>query len=292
MTPTVLILGGTGMLGHSMLQVLARDFDVHATARDVEAFQRYDLPGTAHYLDATEPERLAVVLSEVEPVVVVNCIGLVKQLKDASSPIDFVQLNSLFPHHAAKVCNEKGARFIHISTDCVFSGNLAAPNRYLESDLADARDLYGLSKLLGETMSDGALTIRTSIIGWELSRATGLLEWFASQRGRDVAGFTNAIFSGFTTLAFSEIVREIIANYPRLSGLRHVSADSITKYELLTMLNDTFDFDCTINPVNDPHINRALDSTCFRKETAINIPSWGAMISAYADYSRHAVLAR
>jgi dTDP-4-dehydrorhamnose reductase len=223
-----LIFGGTGMLGHEAIRRFSGPYDVHASVKDVEDAARFGLPATLHRFDAYELEQLPELLAEVEPATVVNCIGIVKQLEDASRPAPAIAINSLFPHRLAGACREQGCRLIHVSTDCVFSGALPLGQAYAEGDFADARDTYGLTKLLGEVTDPPALTLRTSIIGWELQRAVGLLAWFAGQDGREVQGYTNAVFSGLTTRAFSDVMVEIAQSFTNLSGLYHVSADPIS----------------------------------------------------------------
>ncbi len=183
MSDRVLILGGTGMLGHEAVSRFTPHFEVHASVRDPERAAQYELPATLHAFDAYEPQALAELLDVVDPAVVLNCIGIVKQLEDASRPLPAIALNSLFPHQLAAMCEHKGCRLIHVSTDCVFSGRLPLGQSYREEDEADARDLYGLTKLLGE-VKEPFLTVRTSIIGWELERASGLLAWFAGTGGQ------------------------------------------------------------------------------------------------------------
>ena len=146
----VLILGGTGMLGHEAISRFMPHFEVHASVRDPELAAQYELPATLHAFDAYEPQALTELLDVVDPAVVLNCIGIVKQLEDASRPLPAITVNSLFPHQLAAMCEHKGCRLIHISTDCVFSGRLPLGQSYREEDEADARDLYGLTKLLGE----------------------------------------------------------------------------------------------------------------------------------------------
>lgn len=280
MSERVLILGGTGMLGHEAIARFSRAYEVHASVRDPELAARYELPATLHPFDAFEPERLSDLLATVEPAVVLNCIGIVKQLEDASRPLPAIALNSLFPHQVAAVCEDKGCRLIHVSTDCVFAGALPLGQAYTEDDVPDARDLYGLTKLLGE-VAEPFLTVRTSIIGWELSRASGLLAWFASQEGKEVLGYRNAVFSGLTTRALSDLLVEVAQSFPQLAGVYHVAAESINKFDLLEMIRERLDLDCTIRPVDEPVINRALDPSRFRAATGLEAPSWTAMLDDY-----------
>jgi dTDP-4-dehydrorhamnose reductase len=269
------------MLGHAAAHVLAEDFEVHATVRDPAAALRFGIPAQLHAFDAYAPEALPAILTTSGADAVLNCIGVVKQLDDASRPVPSITLNSLFPHQAAEASAAAGARFVHVSTDCVFSGELAPPARYTEDDLPDARDLYGRSKLLGEVGS-GGLTLRTSIIGWELDRASGLLQWFASQKGGSARGFANAWFSGLTTRALARVVGRILREAPDLEGLYQVSSEPISKYDLLVALNDALELDCAIERVEEPRINRSLDSSRFQDETGIGVPSWEEMIREYA----------
>jgi dTDP-4-dehydrorhamnose reductase len=283
MTPlgSVLVLGGTGMLGHVLLEVLSARYDTHAAVRDVERAQALGLRGPLHALDAREPAQLERVLDAVRPDAVINAIGLVKQLEEAARPLPAIALNALFPHALAERCAARGVRLVHVSTDCVFSGSLPPPAAYTEDDPADARDLYGMTKLLGEVHADGALTVRTSIVGWELERASGLLEWFAAQDGRTVAGYSNAYFSGLTTRALARVLSDVLADHPSLSGLYHVSSERISKLDLLMRLREALRMHCEITPVQEPRINRALDSRRFREVTAIAIPGWAEMIDEY-----------
>ncbi|MHB8696342.1 MAG: dTDP-4-dehydrorhamnose reductase family protein [Solirubrobacteraceae bacterium] len=271
------------MLGHQVVRRFAQDRAVHATVRDPASAARFDLPATLHALDAYRPGDLTTLLDEIRPEVVVNCVGLVKQLEEASKPIPAITVNALFPHVAAEASADAGARFIQISTDCVFSGKLPLGESYTEDSASDAYDLYGRTKLLGEVVDGSALTLRTSIIGWELTRPTGLLGWFATQEHQSVKGFTKAIFSGLTTPALAAVIAEVADEHPELRALYQVSAESIDKFSLLGLIAEKLRLDVTIEPVDNPVINRVLDSTRFRDETGIRIPSWEAMIGELVD---------
>ena len=269
------------MLGHEVARGLSERHEVHATVRDVDAARGHGVAGELHGFDASRPEELAALLGSVRPSAVVNCIGLVKQLEEASRPASAVALNALFPHQAAAASAEQDARFLHVSTDCVFAGDLPAPGRYTEDDAPDARDLYGLSKLLGEVRAEGALTIRTSIIGWELARASGLLEWLASQAGKPVRGFAEAWFSGLTTRALAGAIEELLVAHPSLEGLYHVASEPINKYDLVVALNEALGLGCSVERAEEPRINRSLDPSRFRAATGIEVPPWPEMIDAY-----------
>jgi dTDP-4-dehydrorhamnose reductase len=276
----ILVLGGTGMLGHELVRTLCHDFDVHASVRNRLRARTAGVAGVLHEFHAGA-EGVGHLIASVRPAVVINCIGLVKQRPEASRPLDAIRINSLLPHEVAEACAALHSRLIHISTDCVFSGDLPPPRAYIEEDVPDARDLYGRTKLLGEVAEPPALTLRTSIIGWELGRVTGLLEWFAAQEGTRVSGYTNAIFSGLTTRTLGQIISKLMKEHPQMSGLYHVSAEPIDKYSLLVMLKETMGRDYEIVPDPSVRVNRTLDSDRFRSETRIEIPGWDRMLHEY-----------
>jgi len=275
----VLVVGATGMLGHVAVQVLAESFEVVASVRDPDAARRYELP--AQLAAFSVGDDLDALLDRVRPDAVLNGIGLVKQLPAGQSPASAIRLNSLFPHELAEAWAAVGARLVHVSTDCVFSGDLPAPARYSEDDIPDARDVYGRSKLLGEILEPPGLTLRTSIIGRELERATGLLEWFANKDGEQVFGFTNAHFSGFTTRELSRIVSRILREHPDMSGLWQVAADPIDKYDLLLRLRSVLGVRCEIVPRDEPVINRALDASRFERAVGYRAPPWDELLEEY-----------
>ena len=280
MTRRALVLGSTGMLGHRVVLALAQSHEVHATARDLDLAARAHLPASLHRLDVLAPSTLTAALESVQPHVVVNCVGLVKQRAAASQAIPSIKLNALFPHELAEACTRYGAWLIHVSTDCVFSGDRPFPKAYSEQDIPDARDLYGRTKLLGEVDAP-SLTLRTSIIGPELRHGSGLLAWFSRQGNSEVPGFRNAWFSGLTTDAFADIIRTVADQHVGLAGIFHVSADAISKHDLLVALSDVLSIPCSIHAVDEPRINRVLDSSRFRERTRITVPSWGEMLNRY-----------
>jgi dTDP-4-dehydrorhamnose reductase len=172
-----------------------------------------------------------------------------------------------------------------VSTDCVFSG---ARGGYTESDVPDASDLYGRSKLLGEvTDRDNVVTLRTSIIGWQLGEPTGLVAWFAAHRSEPLKGFTKAVFSGLTTRALTEVIRDVVMPDRALSGLWHLAAEPIDKYTLLARLAGYLGWDVSLSPIDEPVVDRSLDSTRFRQRTGWTPPSWDEMFeelaAEYAD---------
>lgn len=277
----VLILGAGGMLGHKVWEVFRDRFDCRAAMRRRLPSPLFDDERVVDGFDATNFDAVATLIAMVKPDAVVNCIGVVKQLAAAHDPIASITLNALFPHIVARACAEGGARLIHISTDCVFAGTRG---HYSENDVPDAADLYGRSKLLGE-VTDGALTIRTSLIGRELRTSSGLVEWFLSNRGGSVRGFTNAIFSGVTTDTLARILAEVVERHPDLQGLYHVAATPISKYDLLMNLNAATGAGVMIAPDDGFVIDRSLDATRFRAATGLQPPEWPEMIAALAAES-------
>lgn len=278
----VLILGGGGMLGHKVWQLSRSRFRTMATVRaNAAAVERYGFSRdeAIQGVDATDFDSIVRAVAKAEPDVVVNCIGIVKQLAAAKDPIPSITINSLFPHRVHALCRAAGARLIHISTDCVFSGRQGS---YVETDQSDAEDLYGRSKFLGEAGGEGALTLRTSIIGRELSGATGLVEWFLANRGGRLNGYTRAIFSGLTTSLLATVILDVAANQPALSGLFHVSVDPINKYDLLRLLDQAYGTRTEIRPDDSVVIDRSLDSSRFRAATSFAPPSWPELVAAMA----------
>lgn len=275
----VLVLGATGMLGHKLLQSLSGQFSVKGTIRgDRSAFRGCPPILSENVVDHVSAYDLLGVekaIEEYKPDVVVNCIGIVKQLPAAQDPLQSIAINALLPHQLAHICGSKGIRLIHTSTDCVFSGK---KGYYKENDFADADDLYGRTKYLGEVDYEGALTLRTSIIGRELGSSHGLIEWFLSQEGRAVSGYTNAIFSGLTTNALSDVITTIIMDYPEMRGVWHVASEPISKYDLLKLVKRVYNLNIEIQPEDSVVIDRSLNRSKLRKNTNIIIPSWQTMI--------------
>jgi dTDP-4-dehydrorhamnose reductase len=280
---SVLILGGAGMLGHKVWQRLSPRFDARVTLRsgadDYAGLGLFDAERVVPGVDASDFARLSATLRELRPDVVVNCVGIIKQLPGAHDAITSITINSLLPHQLAAACAEIGARLIHVSTDCVFSGR---KGMYRESDQPDAEDLYGRSKLLGEVTGAGCLTLRTSIIGRELRATTGLVEWFLSNRGAAVDGYGEAIFSGLTTLALADLIGNVIEHHPRLSGLYQVSTEPIDKLTLLRLINDAYGANVMIRPSSAVRIDRSLDSSRFREATGWQPRPWRELVAEMA----------
>jgi len=274
----ILVLGGDGMLGHQLLKHLQPRHDVKVTLRqDIGAYTSFGLFRRDNAYDAVDIrslDRLVEVMADFRPEVIINAVGIVKQRSDAKESIPSLEINALLPHRLAVLCKGIGARLIHLSTDCVFSGKKGS---YRESDPSDAEDLYGKTKYLGEVHEANSLTLRTSIIGRELSRHTSLLDWFLAQSGT-VKGFTKAIYTGFTALEMSRIIERMLLEYPDASGVYQVSSDPINKYELLLLVREKLGHDIDIVPDNVFCCDRSLDSSRFRSDFNYTPPTWPAMI--------------
>ncbi len=284
-TSRILVVGASGMLGHEAIRVLAPDFEVWGACRNPETLPDLGIPSDRLLggLDATNPGDAYELLDMVQPDVVINALGIVKQRADARAAIPSIEVNSLWPHVLADACARADARMVHVSTDCVFSGSRGG---YREDDVPDAFDLYGRSKLLGEvTDRENAVTLRTSIIGWQLGEPTGLVGWFAAHRSEALQGFTKAVFSGLTTQALTETIRDVVLPDADMSGLWHVSAEPIDKHALLSKLAGYLEWDVVLTPSEELVIDRSLDSTRFRARTGWTPPSWDEMLEALAAHS-------
>ncbi len=277
----VLVLGAGGMLGHKAGQALsARGHEVFGTLRRADPRVSALAPGmkVRAGIDALEGAAVEALLREIRPDFVLNAIGLVKQLPEAADRELMVSVNAWLPHRLARACRDAGARLIHMSTDCVFSGRRG---RYAEGDDPDPEDLYGRAKLLGEPepSDPSVITIRSSLIGRELSaRTRGLVEWLLASRGRRVKGFARAVFSGFTSLELSRIVALIVEKHPELHGLFHVASEPIDKFTLLGLVRDALRLDVEILRDDEVRCDRSLVMDAFPRRTGYRPPSWPEMV--------------
>lgn len=282
----ILILGGSGMLGHALYAVCRHKYKTRVTLRKAyvayEKLNLFERDDVIPNLDVTQIGTMQTVIEREAADVVVNCIGVIKQGHLQSDPIPNIEINALLPHRLSKMCAASGSRLIHLSTDCVFSGDKGA---YTESDSPDPVDLYGRTKLLGEVTAPHCLTIRTSMIGKELERKDSLLEWFLAQSG-PIEGYRNAIFSGFTTLELSRIIESIIDNGRPTSGLYHVSSEPISKFDLLSAIRDELGCEMDIVPNETFRCDRSLNSDIFRSEFGYTPPEWRQMIKELGNAIR------
>jgi dTDP-4-dehydrorhamnose reductase len=277
---TVLVLGASGMLGNAVLRVFAGSpgYAVYGSMRSTALLSRLPQVLRPHVITGVDVENIDSLMrlfANVQPDVVINCVGLVKQLVAADEPLLALPINTMLPHRLARLCEVVGARLVHVSTDCVFSGQRGD---YVESDLPDARDLYGRSKLLGEVDYPTAVTLRTSIIGHELGSAHGLVGWFLAQT-QGVKGYRRAIFSGLPTDELARVIRDHVLPSPELRGTYHVSAAPIDKFELLTLVARAYGKQIEIVPDEEVRIDRSLNSTRFRAATGYAPDDWPTLIA-------------
>lgn len=274
----ILVLGAFGMLGHKLVQVLGDNHEVWATARTSEQIN-IKKKRLLFNVNAESIETVRDAIIKVKPDVIVNAIGIIKQMESSKNIVKALRINSIFPHLVNEIALEIGARFITISTDCVFSGE---KGNYSENDIPDAIDVYGKSKNLGEVVDGNALTIRTSIIGHELETSHSLLNWFLSNTGGTVKGFKNAIFSGFPTIILSQILSEIIEKNQNLRGLYHISSDPINKFDLLSLIKEFYQANIEIIEDKTFCIDRSLNSQKYRETAGFTPKKWREMIEIMA----------
>jgi len=282
----ILILGSSGMIGSSILRVLSNseNLEVFGTIRNDtlrKYFSKEVNKKIISNIDFEKNNDLIRVVNQVQPDVVINCVGITKHKQEVKDPLKVITINALMPHYLNEYCQIAVARLIHISTDCVFSGD---SGMYLESDITDASDVYGRSKAMGEVInSPNSITLRTSTIGHELNTNYGLLNWFLTQE-KQCLGYSKAVFSGLPTVILAQVIRDYVIPNSNLSGLYHVSASPINKLDLLRVISETY-FK-KINIVEDKKliIDRSLNSEKFKKETGFIAPEWRSMISTMYKY--------
>lgn len=245
----ILILGSTGMLGHQVVLRLTQN----------PGFQVFDLSFRNKFrdetiiCDVTDFKKLGKVIEDIKPNFIVNCIGIL--IKGSNeNPKNSILINSYLPHFLVGECDKIGAKVIHISTDCVFSGEKGG---YVESDFRDADDIYGRGKALGEINTPRHLTLRTSIIGPELKKnGEGLFQWFCNQTG-SINGYTNVFWGGVTTIELSKFIEQSLVQ--DLIGLIHVTnSRKISKYDMLNYFREFLDHDIVILPYNNYYVDKSL----------------------------------
>ena len=279
----VCILGAGGMLGHMLVRVLSDDHDVYGTSKQ----EWSERAGLARFLekkrwlggvDAKDIKTVNNCFAEHQFDVVINCIGVVKQRVHRTTDDEMIEINARFPHKLSDICAALGTRLIHISTDCVFSGN---KGDYVETDTPDPVDIYGSSKLAGEIVDAHNLTIRTSHVGRELTNFTSLFEWILKNRGKQVVGYSNAIYSGLTTYSLAVVINSMLATGVNIGGLVHVASKSLSKFQLITELNSRLGLGIDIKMDESVVINRSLRASDQLKQFKIEIPSWDQMLDNF-----------
>lgn len=277
----ILVLGSSGMIGRTMFHVLAQrpGWQVIGSVR-AKAFEGTAPGPVVGGIDLTNHDHLGRLFGQTCPEVVINCAGLTKHLPDGNTLIPALTMNALLPHRLAQLCEIAEARLIHVSTDCVFSGDAG---NYTEQDATDAADVYGKTKALGEVATGDTITLRTSTIGHEHGTRFGLLEWFLAQT--QCKGFRHAIFSGLPSVEFARVIRDIVIPNPSLSGLYHVGASPIDKLTLLQTIARTYQKDIAIAVDEAFRIDRSLNASKFAAATGYRAPVWPELIEAmHQDY--------
>lgn len=276
----ILLLGITGMLGHVLYKYFSHKKDIFVIGifRDKHKYSflsHLKLKTDFYQDDISDENNLIEIIDKVKPEVIINCIGVIKQVKISNNPLKILPINSLFPHKLNEISSQRNIRLIHFSTDCVFDGK---KGNYIEDDNANALDLYGVSKKLGEVSGKNVLTIRTSIIGHEIKSKNGLLEWFLSQN-EEIQGYKNAFFSGLPTVEIAEILYNHILKNRKMNGIIHISGPKISKFELLLKMSECYKKKINILPNYNVKIDRSLNSTKFQLASKYTAPNWIELIN-------------
>ena len=283
----ILILGGNGMIGHKIFQVLNEDFKntwvlIRKKKRDlpyVNLFNSNIIEG----FELEDEKTLFSFLDNFNPDIIINAVGITIRRGVNEKISKSIFINSLLPNLLEDwVDRMPNKRLIHLSTDCVFNGELGS---YNEESIPNATDIYGRTKILGEVKGSNTITLRSSMIGRELENFTELFEWVISQKGNRIKGFNNAIYSGITTIRMARYIKLIIMNFPKLSGLFNVSSEPISKYNLIKLLNKNFDLNLTIEIENSYKTNKVLDSGKFFNLISLSTPTWEDLIIELKDDS-------
>lgn len=276
MKKKVLILGSTGMLGHQVYYHFKEEDNFEV----INVSYRNKLTPETIILDLNNKFALEELLKEQRPDFVVNCVGvLISGAND--NPANAIYLNSYLPHLLSGICDEIDAKLIHVSTDCVFSGEKGG---YKESDEKDGKDIYAKTKALGEVESSKHLTLRTSIIGPELKvNGEGLFHWFMNQE-TETNGFTKAIWSGVTTTELAKVIAQAIDQ--DLNGLYHITnGEPINKHELLRLFKEATGKNIVIHAVEGKKVDKSFLDT--RKELNEQVPSYSNMIEEMVVFMKH-----
>lgn len=273
---SVLVLGSTGMIGHQIYNYLEKlnIYDLHNIA------YRKKLTEDTVLADAMNLEIFLKVISEFNPDYIINCIGILID-KANTNPKDAVFLNAYFPHVLSNLANDIDAKLIHISTDCVFSGNQTIP--YIETDIKDGAGIYAKTKSLGEINNEKHLTLRTSVVGPELKEdGEELFHWFMTQSKR-IEGYKQSVWSGVTTIYLAKAVNASIKK--NISGLHHVTNNlSINKYELLKLFKKYTKKEIILVPVDGTKTNKSFIDT--RNVLGLKIPNYEQMIAEMIEVIR------
>ena len=281
----ILVFGASGMLGNAMVRILSEkeNFEVFGTIRSKKVKKLFNSKIAERLVclgDVTKYNDLVDIFNKVQPDIVINCISLSRQLLIKSDPLLMIPIYALLPHQLAKLCGDNGARMIHISTDGVFSGSKSG---YVESDPVDAKDVYGITKFMGEVQYPHSITIRTSIIGHELQDGDGLVSWFLSQK-KSCECYSRAIFSGFPTVVLAQIISDIVIPRDDLNGVFHIASNPISKCDLLQLIAQVYGLKIRLMTNNKVEIDRSLNAERFKAVTGYVPPDWPELIKIMHSY--------
>lgn len=270
------------MIGHQiLLGPLKENFVIHAHFKKRKPKQKFLKAKNIifHFFEITALN-VDEFLSNLNPDYIINAAGVTTRRAKATSISQIIFTNSLLPNILNIWVEENNCRLLHLSTDCVFSGE---KGNYKDNDITDAIDFYGKTKSLGEVKSKYSLTLRCSMIGFELFNKTELLEWVFSNQNKRISGFSNVIYSGITTLLMSKIITKIIYDFPNLNGVYNISSKAISKYSLVKKINDIFDLNIEVEPIEVEPSDKSLESNRFFKKTGIVIDNWDTMLLELRD---------
>jgi len=270
----IMVLGSVGMLGHMVYHYL-KSLNKYNM---VDASFPVKLHEGSKLLNVTQAEELERYITAEKPDVILNCIGILLK-GSGTDPSNAIYLNGYFPHQLAKILRKSGGRLIHMSTDCVFSGEKGG---YTENDFRDADDTYGRSKAIGEVINDIDITLRTSIIGPELKQnGEGLFHWFMKQQG-EINGFTKMIWGGVTTLELAKVIDAAIEQ--EITGLIHITNGiPVSKFEMISLFKEIWNKnDITIHSVEGKSADKSLKS--LRTDFHYSVPTYRVMFGELFDW--------
>lgn len=278
----VLVIGGAGMLGHQCYLKFKKHFGennvgctLRKSASHYSRFGLFEGPNVFSNVDASDFGKVEEVLNSFKPEAVVNCVGLTLRKPELGDFENALELNSMLPHRLALWGLNNDCRVIHFSTDCVFDGSLGG---YTEMNAPSAKDVYGKTKFLGEIHYRNSLTMRLSIVGRELEGKTELIEWFLGQKGKEVSGYSEVMYSGLTTNKVADEVIRVLEMFPQLSGLYQVSSEPISKYDLLELVKDIYRTDITLIKNTNYKSNKVLRCDKYVLATSFTQPRWTDLI--------------
>ena len=284
----LLIFGSNGLVGNTLTKyfLAKRNFETLGVVRDdskISLFPRNYEKNFITLKNFLNFDGIEKIINGFQPDFVINSCGLTNKInyKNANLVEKYIQINSLFPHKLYEICNKYEIKLIHLSSDCVFSG---IKGFYSENDFPDPKDIYGRSKLIGELDYKNSITIRKSVIGHELDTKKGLLEWFLSEKDV-VKGFKNVIFSGMTVLELANLIENFIIPNKTLSGIFHVSGNSISKYDLLKIIAEVYSKSIDICLDKSINIDRSLNSSKFNEITGYNAKPWPILIKSMYEFN-------